>query len=70
MFIAEKIAEVIVSGTWQVRHHAGPDVAGFVEWRASMTDEEWADWGALDDAGWYDRVEAAFGVDLRPGSGE
>lgn len=63
--IAEKIAEVIDSGTWQVRHHAGPDVAPFLAWRASMTDEEWADWGALDDAGWYESVEAAFGVDLR-----
>ncbi len=67
--IAEKIAEVIDSGTWQVRHHAGPDVAPFVAWRNTMTDEEWADWGALDDSGWYDSVEAMFGANVRPGAG-
>jgi len=32
-----------------------------------MSDEEWVDWGALDDDAWYDRVKADFGMDARPG---
>jgi len=31
-----------------------------------MNDEEWASWGALDDAAWYDRVQRDFGLDVRP----
>jgi hypothetical protein len=31
-----------------------------------MTDEAWVDFGALDDAAWYERILADFGMDLRP----
>jgi hypothetical protein len=30
-----------------------------------MSDEEWVDWGALDDDDWYDRLKADFGMDAR-----
>jgi hypothetical protein len=65
-FVAEKIREVIESGTWQLRHAAGPDGQAFLGWRASMTDEEWVNWGALDDNAWYERVQNDFGLDARP----
>ncbi len=65
-FVADKILEIIESGTWQLRHPAGPDAQAFLGWRASMTDEEWVNWGALDDKAWYERVQADFGLDARP----
>ena len=64
--VADKILDIIDSGTWKLRHPVGPDAGPFLEWRASMTDEEWADWGALDHDAWYDRVEADFGLKARP----
>jgi NAD(P)-dependent dehydrogenase (short-subunit alcohol dehydrogenase family) len=44
--VGEKILEIIESGTWQLRHAVGPDAQPFLQWRASMTDEQWIDWGA------------------------
>lgn len=38
----------------------------FIANRNKMSDEDWVDWGALDDASWYERVKADFGMDLRP----
>jgi NAD(P)-dependent dehydrogenase (short-subunit alcohol dehydrogenase family) len=64
--VAETIREIIESGTWQLRHSAGPDAQAFLGWRASMTDEEWVNWGALDDDAWYARVQSDFGFDARP----
>jgi NAD(P)-dependent dehydrogenase (short-subunit alcohol dehydrogenase family) len=64
--VAEKIREIIESGTWQLRHPVGPDAELFLRWRESMTDEEWISWGALDDDAWYDRVQKDFGLDARP----
>jgi hypothetical protein len=64
--VAEKIREIIESGTWQLRHPVGPDAEPFLRWRESMTDEEWITWGALDDDAWYDRVQNDFGLDARP----
>lgn len=64
--VAEKVLEIVDSGTWQLRHPAGPGAAPFLEWRNAMSDEQWVDWGALDDDAWYDRVKADFGMDARP----
>ena len=54
--VAEKIREIIESGTQKLRHPVGPDAEGFLGWRASLTDEEWVEWGALPDDAWYERV--------------
>jgi NAD(P)-dependent dehydrogenase (short-subunit alcohol dehydrogenase family) len=64
--VADKILEIAVGGTWQLRHLVGPDAAPFVGWRKSMSDEAWVDLGALDDAAWYARIQADFGMDARP----
>ena len=66
--VAEKVLEIAESGTWQLRHPVGPDAAPFLDWRKGMNDEEWVDWGALDDDAWYERLKADFGVDARPWS--
>ena len=66
--VAEKVLEIAVSGTWQLRHPVGPDALPFLGWREAMSDEEWVAWGALDDDAWYDRVKADFGMDARPGA--
>jgi NAD(P)-dependent dehydrogenase (short-subunit alcohol dehydrogenase family) len=64
--VAQKILEVIDSGTWQLRHPAGPGALPFLQWRAAMTDEQWVDWGAADDETWYQGLERDFGLNARP----
>ena len=66
LVVAAKIRAVIESGTWQLRHPVGANAAPFLGWRASMSDEQFADWGALDDDEWYVRVEQEFGLKARP----
>jgi NAD(P)-dependent dehydrogenase (short-subunit alcohol dehydrogenase family) len=63
--VGEKIREVVDSGTWQLRHPAGPDAAGFLAWRGSMTDEQWADWGAQTDEAWLSSVSQTFGMNVK-----
>ena len=65
MVVAEKMLEIIESGTGKLRHPAGPDAEPFLQWRASLTDEQWVDWGATDDNNWYQLVERDFGLDAR-----
>lgn len=64
--VAEKILEIAYNGTWQLRHPVGPDAKPFLEWRASMTDEQWVDWNAANDEDWYNAVESTFGLNARP----
>ncbi len=64
--VAEKVLEIIDSGTMQLRHPVGPDSEPLLAWRRSMTDEEWvALHGASDDV-WYERLERDFGMEIRP----
>lgn len=63
---AEKILEIATNGSWQMRYLVGADAAPFVGWRKGMTDEQWADFGALDDEAWYARIQNDFGVNARP----
>jgi len=64
--VADKIREIIESGTWQFRHPVGPDAEPFLAWRRSMTDEQWVELHASDDDTWYGRVERDFGMEVRP----
>ena len=64
--VADKVCEIIDSGTWQLRHPVGPDALPLLGWRKSMTDEEWVDLNAADDDTWYTRVEQDFGMAVRP----
>jgi NAD(P)-dependent dehydrogenase (short-subunit alcohol dehydrogenase family) len=65
--IGEKVLEIVDSDSWQLRYPAGPDSEPFLQWRMSMTDEQWVDWGAaIDDETWAKSVEQDFGIDVRP----
>jgi NAD(P)-dependent dehydrogenase (short-subunit alcohol dehydrogenase family) len=63
--VAQKIREIIESGDRKLRHPVGPDAEGFLQWRGSMTDEQWIEWGAADDETWYNNVKQTFGIDAR-----
>lgn len=63
--VAEKILEIANSETWQLRHPVGPDATPFLQWRASLTDEQYVDWNAATDEEWYNAVESTFGMNVR-----
>ena len=63
--VADKILEIANGSGWKLRHPVGPVAAPFLEWRASMSDEEWVDWNAASDEDWYKAVEDVFGLDAR-----
>jgi len=64
--VGEKIQEILASGTWQLRHPVGPDAIPFLQWRASLTDEEWVTLGSLENEDWYASMHQSFGMDLLP----
>jgi NAD(P)-dependent dehydrogenase (short-subunit alcohol dehydrogenase family) len=47
--VAQKILEIALSDTWQLRHPVGPDAARLIAWRKAMTDEQWVDLHSADD---------------------
>ena len=63
--VGDAIRDIIENGSSQLRYPVGADAAPFLAWRAAMTDEQWVDWGAADDATWYASVERDFGLDAR-----
>ncbi len=63
--VAETILNIVQSGTWDLRHPVGPDAIPFLDWRASMTDEQWVDWNAAPDDVWYEAVQESFGLNAR-----
>lgn len=64
--VANKMLEIVDSGTGQLRHLVGPDAIPFLAWRQSMNDEAWINLAALDDDAWYERIKGDFGMEVRP----
>jgi NAD(P)-dependent dehydrogenase (short-subunit alcohol dehydrogenase family) len=62
--VGEKIREIVDSGTWQLRHPVGPDAAGLLAWRTSMTDEQWVEWGAISDDQWVAYIRENFHLNV------
>jgi len=58
--------EITESKSWQLRYPVGPDAIPFLQWRASMTDEEHVDWNAANDEDWHNAVQNTFGLNARP----
>jgi NAD(P)-dependent dehydrogenase (short-subunit alcohol dehydrogenase family) len=56
--VADKILDVVTSGTWQLRHPVGPDAVPFIQWRQQMSDEDWVDLHASDDEEFQKRMGA------------
>lgn len=63
--VADKVLEIAETDTWLLRHPVGPDAIPFLQWRASMTDEQYVDWNAATDEEYYTAVENTFGLNAR-----
>lgn len=64
--VGDQIRQIVESNSWQLRYPVGPDAVPLLAWRAGMSDEQWVDWGAVqDDEMWCKRVEQDFGLDVR-----
>ena len=62
--VGENIREIVESSTWKLRYPVGPDAEGFLAWRASMSDEQWVEWGALSDEQWVEYVKQNFHLNV------
>lgn len=65
--VGDTILEIANSDSWQLKYPVGPTAQPFLQWRASMTDEEWVDWNAQSDEEWFNAVESSFGLNVRRG---
>jgi NAD(P)-dependent dehydrogenase (short-subunit alcohol dehydrogenase family) len=63
--IADQIRDIVAAESWQLRHPGGPDAAGILAWRASVTDEQAVSLGDLDDDAWCEVMESR-GLNVRP----
>jgi len=64
--VADKIVAVVNNRDATLRHPVGPDAKGFLDGRASMTDEQWIAWGGVEsDEEWAANVKRAFGMDIQ-----
>jgi NAD(P)-dependent dehydrogenase (short-subunit alcohol dehydrogenase family) len=62
--VGEKVREIVESKTSKLRHPVGPDAEGFMAWRASMSDEQWVEWGALSDEQWVEYARQNFHLNV------
>jgi NAD(P)-dependent dehydrogenase (short-subunit alcohol dehydrogenase family) len=64
--VGDKIVEIVNRKDTTLRHPVGPDAKGFLEWRSSMTDEQWIQWGGVEsDEEWVRNVKRDFGMDVQ-----
>jgi NAD(P)-dependent dehydrogenase (short-subunit alcohol dehydrogenase family) len=64
--VAEKIRDIIESGTWQLRHPVGPDAEPLLASRRATSDEDYVALHGSDNDTWYPIMEKQMGVSLRP----
>jgi NAD(P)-dependent dehydrogenase (short-subunit alcohol dehydrogenase family) len=63
--VADKIVEIVQSKTWKLRHTVGPDAEPTLQYRASMTDEQWVDLQSVEsDQEWLAIVKRDLGVEV------
>ncbi len=63
--VADKIVEIVQTRTWKLRHPTGPDAEPFLNYRASISDEEWVDLHAIESDEEFAAVaKRTFGLDL------
>jgi NAD(P)-dependent dehydrogenase (short-subunit alcohol dehydrogenase family) len=62
---ADRIVEIVQSGTWQLRHPVGADAEAFLNYRASITDEQWVDLHAIEtDEEFVAAMKREIGLEL------
>jgi NAD(P)-dependent dehydrogenase (short-subunit alcohol dehydrogenase family) len=64
--VGQQIREIVEGNSWQLRYPTGADASVFLNFRASISDEEWVAFGALSDAEWTAGVKHYFGLDVTP----
>jgi hypothetical protein len=64
--VADKILEIIESGTRQLRHPVGPDAEPYIASRRTATDEDYVALHLSDDDTWYEAMEKNTGMSIRP----
>lgn len=62
--VAEKVLEILAADSYQLRHSVGPDAEPFLQWRASLSDEEFVAFGGKSDEDWEHYVRNTFGLDI------
>ena len=63
--VADRIVDIVRSGTWQLRHPVGADAEGFFKYRASISDEHWIDLHAIaTDEEFRETAKREFGLEL------
>jgi len=63
--VTDKIVEIVQSKTWKLRHPTGPDAEPFLQYRASISDEEWVNLHATEsDEEFATIIKRTFGMDL------
>jgi NAD(P)-dependent dehydrogenase (short-subunit alcohol dehydrogenase family) len=66
LLVAQKIQEIIESGTWQFRHPVGPNAEPAIASRRATSDEDYIALHGADDDTWYDAMERSTGLAIRP----
>jgi NAD(P)-dependent dehydrogenase (short-subunit alcohol dehydrogenase family) len=64
--VAERILEIIESGTWQLRHPVGPGAVELLASRMATSDENYIALHGADDDTWYGAMEQNSGLSIRP----
>jgi NAD(P)-dependent dehydrogenase (short-subunit alcohol dehydrogenase family) len=63
--VSDKIVEIVQTRTWKLRHPTGADAEPFLQYRASVSDEEWVDLHAIESDEEFAAVaKRLFGLDL------
>jgi len=63
--VGEAIRDIVASESSTLRYPVGPDALPLLQWRASMSDEDFVARGALDDESWCQLMEASTGLNIR-----
>jgi NAD(P)-dependent dehydrogenase (short-subunit alcohol dehydrogenase family) len=63
--VGDAIRDIVASDSWTLRYPVGPDAQPLLHWRATLSDEQWAARGALDDESWCQLMEQSTGLNVR-----
>jgi NAD(P)-dependent dehydrogenase (short-subunit alcohol dehydrogenase family) len=63
--VGEAIRDIAASDGWTLRYPVGPDALPLLQWRASMSDEDWTARAAVDDETWCRVTEESTGLSVR-----
>lgn len=55
--VAEVIGDIVSEKNTTLRHPAGPDAPGLLQWRSSTPDEDWVNSGGISNEDWVNGME-------------